>query len=805
MQMPAPVPQYMGPLPHPYLQEPILYLAPLPPHVTDHDLARALEHCIPFRPSLHTDPSGRSVGGTIEFKHLQTAEKAIATLQGRPIPFLNPPVLLSLSPFPITNPPTPLPPPIAQPRLIKHLPPGFTDAALFDLFRPYGSLASAKTQVGFGKDTAIVEFWHEEEARAAEEALHCAEVGGQNIAVTVYHQRRTSGNMGEFSPTAPAFVPSGLPYTYSPQTPPRQFGYPIPGTASPPGFMHGPGQQVQLAPLVGPGANSHSGLIDPCNLFCKNLDPEIDSNGLFTHFRQVCFRIYPLIFGQIVSARVMRNDNGQSRGFGFVSYQTPEQAANALRAMNGVVLGSKQIIVRLHEPKQLRQEKLAQRFAGHNGHPRSGSGATSPTLSDGTESLVGWPSPAGHAHPGMSGAPERQRKNSESYLHAALSGNWNSPMRYDELAALSPVVRKEVLTGELSRRVKNLEGVAVAGPEVESVVQSLLGLSLTEVVDGIQDTTKLTEQVKAVKDRLAAPSQSSEASLSNSPAPSQDSALMDSKLLDATASAPEHPSTPLSLSVSLSSPPRTSSPSGSVAPTSEKERLIAAVSKLEPAKAVEITDLLMSLTKRERALCLFSTEVLKQKVAEAKEVVELVAAGDEGDDTTATAMPTPITPHAKKASISSVLSPHTPVEAADAPVSADVPSRPATTAGVTSSPTYTLTSLARLPASEIIKIATSSPNTTGLPLPKSDPTVVKETDEFIDSLKGQTSSQQKQAVGEKLFKFVKSSGFGKTAGKITIQLLDSEDLRALAHLLNSYPSVLKEKITVFAQGGTPSK
>jgi len=34
-------------------------------------------------------------------------------------------------------------------------------------------------------------------------------------------------------------------------------------------FIHGPGQQVQLAPLSGPGSNSHSGLIDPCNLFCK--------------------------------------------------------------------------------------------------------------------------------------------------------------------------------------------------------------------------------------------------------------------------------------------------------------------------------------------------------------------------------------------------------------------------------------------------------------------------------------------------------------------------------------------------------
>lgn len=61
-----------------------------------------------------------------------------------------------------------------------------------------------------------------------------------------------------------------------------------------------------------------------------------------------------------------------------------------MHAMNGVILGSKQLVVRLHEPKQLRQEKLAARFGGHNHHPRSGSGATSPAASE----FGDWPSPS---------------------------------------------------------------------------------------------------------------------------------------------------------------------------------------------------------------------------------------------------------------------------------------------------------------------------------------------------------------------------------------------------------------------------
>ena len=94
----------------------------------------------------------------------------------------------------------------------------------------------------------------------------------------------------------------------------------------------------------------------------------------------------------------------------------------AMHGMNGVLLGSKQLVVRLHEPKQLRQEKLAARFAGHNGHPRSASGATSPTLSEGGESYAGWTSPG--AKSAILGSPvayserlERPRRGSGSYYN----------------------------------------------------------------------------------------------------------------------------------------------------------------------------------------------------------------------------------------------------------------------------------------------------------------------------------------------------------------------------------------------------
>ena len=105
-------------------------------------------------------------------------------------------------------------------------------------------------------------------------------------------------------------------------------------------------------------------------------------------------------------------------------------AALAMHSMNGVVLGSKQIVVRLHEPKQLRQEKLAQRFAGgHNNHPRSRSGATSPTASEGGDSFSAWPSPRG-GYQSLGGStyggvatPERTRRSSGSYYNVCFMLN----------------------------------------------------------------------------------------------------------------------------------------------------------------------------------------------------------------------------------------------------------------------------------------------------------------------------------------------------------------------------------------------
>lgn len=94
------------------------------------------------------------------------------------------------------------------------------------------------------------------------------------------------------------------------------------------------------------------------NLYIKNLEPHINNDALFQLFKK---------FGRIVSARVMSNPaTGQSKGYGFVSYDKAEEAAAALQEMNGKVPphGVKPLIVAYHEPKKPRQEKQGQNRAG---------------------------------------------------------------------------------------------------------------------------------------------------------------------------------------------------------------------------------------------------------------------------------------------------------------------------------------------------------------------------------------------------------------------------------------------------------
>jgi polyadenylate-binding protein len=90
------------------------------------------------------------------------------------------------------------------------------------------------------------------------------------------------------------------------------------------------------------------------NLYIKNLSDEIDDQKLRVEFAA---------FGAITSAEVMKDDKGNSKGFGFVCFSTPEEANKACMEMNGRIFGTKPIYVALAQRKEARKAQLIANYA----------------------------------------------------------------------------------------------------------------------------------------------------------------------------------------------------------------------------------------------------------------------------------------------------------------------------------------------------------------------------------------------------------------------------------------------------------
>ncbi|KAK8958299.1 Polyadenylate-binding protein 2 [Platanthera guangdongensis] len=94
-----------------------------------------------------------------------------------------------------------------------------------------------------------------------------------------------------------------------------------------------------------------------CNLYIKNLEKDFTDDSLKQKFSE---------YGKVNSAVIMKNENGNSRGFGFVSFESPEDAKKAMEAMNGSILGSKTIYVGPARTKAHREEQIKMHFGNSN-------------------------------------------------------------------------------------------------------------------------------------------------------------------------------------------------------------------------------------------------------------------------------------------------------------------------------------------------------------------------------------------------------------------------------------------------------
>ncbi len=88
------------------------------------------------------------------------------------------------------------------------------------------------------------------------------------------------------------------------------------------------------------------------NIFIKNLDKTVDTRTLHDTFSQ---------FGNILSCKVAMDDQGVSKGFGFVQFETAEEANEAMAKVNGMVLEDKKLYVGPFLPRGDRESSTSER------------------------------------------------------------------------------------------------------------------------------------------------------------------------------------------------------------------------------------------------------------------------------------------------------------------------------------------------------------------------------------------------------------------------------------------------------------
>ncbi|KAK1651153.1 hypothetical protein QYE76_068958 [Lolium multiflorum] len=109
------------------------------------------------------------------------------------------------------------------------------------------------------------------------------------------------------------------------------------------------GKQLHVAHFVKKSERSANNDDKYTNLYMKNLDDDMTEELIKLKFSQ---------FGPIISVKIMKRDDGTSKGFGFVSFKNPESAKKAKEAMNGMALGSKTLYVARAQKKAERKQYL---------------------------------------------------------------------------------------------------------------------------------------------------------------------------------------------------------------------------------------------------------------------------------------------------------------------------------------------------------------------------------------------------------------------------------------------------------------
>lgn len=290
-----------------------LFLSTLPKNVRESDIRTLLQHCMPMEIIIDQEKDI----GQLRFSHPKYADRAYSLYNG--FTFTNN-TKLELQMYQDGS----LDPEATAALLeINGLPEYFDDNKLYDIFRPYGPLNLCKCvkKGSTFKGTAFIQFFNNYSSEDAERNLNGRLLDGNKLSVV-------------------PFMPSKSHAAVQQQQQQQQQ------------------QKEELSNTTNTEETNPNGTVDIMNLYIKNLEPHITNNDLTQIFRK---------FGRIISARVMTNpQTGQSKGYGFVSYGKSEEAAAALHEMNGAMLGNRPLTVAYHEPRKGRPTTTTTTTANNN-------------------------------------------------------------------------------------------------------------------------------------------------------------------------------------------------------------------------------------------------------------------------------------------------------------------------------------------------------------------------------------------------------------------------------------------------------
>lgn len=85
------------------------------------------------------------------------------------------------------------------------------------------------------------------------------------------------------------------------------------------------------------------------NVFIKNLDPKITHKELYDTFSQ---------FGSILSCKVATNEHGDSKGYGFVHFESQKSAEQATGMVHDMLLAAKKVYVGPFIPRKVRTQHM---------------------------------------------------------------------------------------------------------------------------------------------------------------------------------------------------------------------------------------------------------------------------------------------------------------------------------------------------------------------------------------------------------------------------------------------------------------